>query len=55
MLFARTTMACFLISYSVDRVSRLLVSILGREESPEVGQVLRGPMSIIPTVVLGKS
>lgn len=37
MLFVRIIMVCFFISYFVDRVSRLLVFILGREEFLEVG------------------
>lgn len=55
MLFPRTTMACFLISYSVDCVRLLLVSLLGREKSPEVGRILRGSLSVIPSMVLDKS
>lgn len=47
-------MTCFLISYSLDCVRRLL-AFLGREKSPEVGRILRGSMSVIPSMVLGRN
>lgn len=43
-------MTCFLITYSVDCVRRWL-ALLGGEKSLEVGRILRGPVSIIPSMV----
>lgn len=43
-------MTCFLITYSVDCVRRCLALLEG-EKSLEVGRILGGPLSIIPSMV----